>query len=98
MTRLPSLRATALVALTLGLAGLAGATGAQAQAQVDTPAPEMQAAAREIGARCRNDIRAHCSGLEPGGGRIARCLMANEDKLSGVCRAAFTSVRSKGTP
>ena len=35
---------------------------------------------------CGPDIQAYCAGVQQGEGRIARCLRANEAKLSPACR------------
>jgi hypothetical protein len=38
---------------------------------------------------CAPDIQAYCAGVQQGEGRIARCLRANEAKLSPACRAGM---------
>jgi Cysteine rich repeat len=35
---------------------------------------------------CAGDIAAYCPGIPQGGGKIAQCLRANEQKLSPGCR------------
>jgi hypothetical protein len=35
---------------------------------------------------CAGDIATYCQGVQQGEGRIARCLRANEAKLSAACR------------
>ena len=35
---------------------------------------------------CGPDVRSICGGIQPGGGRIARCLAANAGSLSPACR------------
>ena len=75
----------------LVFAGLVDVGAARAQ----TASPEMQQQIRTVGATCRADIRKYCEGLQPGGGRIATCLGANRDKLSGDCRLAFDAIRQK---
>lgn len=35
---------------------------------------------------CGGDVRSYCAGVEPGGGRIARCLGANAASLSPACK------------
>lgn len=87
-TRYRRLFTTGLCALALG-----ALSGGYAAAQ--TPSPEMQKQIRAVAAACRVDIRKYCGGIEPGGGRIAVCLGANEEKLAPGCRAAFDSVRPK---
>jgi len=35
---------------------------------------------------CRADVEQFCKDVEPGGGRVVRCLKQNENKLSPACR------------
>lgn len=41
---------------------------------------------RLVRAACGSDARAFCSGIEPGGGRVAQCLAANAGALSPGCK------------
>lgn len=41
---------------------------------------------RIVRVACGSDARAYCSGIEPGGGRIAQCLAANAGSLSPSCK------------
>jgi hypothetical protein len=45
-----------------------------------------RAAARKA---CMSDFKAHCAGVTPGGGRVAKCLNDNLAKLTPDCRAAL---------
>jgi len=42
---------------------------------------------RIVRAACGSDARAFCSGIEPGGGRVAQCLAANASALSPGCKS-----------
>jgi hypothetical protein len=43
---------------------------------------------------CAPDIQAYCSGVQQGEGRVAKCLRANEAKLSPACREGMTKAAS----
>jgi hypothetical protein len=42
----------------------------------------------EVTPSCRAEVKQLCRGILPGGGRIKKCIEANEGKLSPACRAA----------
>jgi hypothetical protein len=64
-------------------------------ALADDATPPMHGAAREqLRQACAGDISRYCPNLEPGGGRISRCLHENEEKLSDGCKAARAEARS----
>jgi hypothetical protein len=48
-----------------------------------------------VRAACAGDIRAYCAGVQPGGGRIVRCMNENRGKLSEACRNAIVQAQSK---
>jgi hypothetical protein len=43
---------------------------------------------------CAPDIQAYCAGVPQGDGRIAKCLRANEQKLSPACRQGMAQMAS----
>ena len=47
---------------------------------------------KEVHQACQDDIMAFCSGVQPGGGRIAQCLKANKAWLSLECKAKIFEV------
>ncbi len=50
-------------------------------------APVAATADDEAGrAACKADAQVLCQGVIPGGGRIVRCLVAHQDKLSDACK------------
>jgi hypothetical protein len=60
------------------------------QAQL-SPACKMhlvkgEEALKETRQACENDITKYCKGVQPGEGRIAKCLRANKSHLSQKCR------------
>ncbi len=40
---------------------------------------------------CGADVKSFCSGIAPGGGRIARCLQANNQNISASCHTAISA-------
>lgn len=56
-----------------------------------SPACQQQMAehrerAQQKAEACRADVAQFCQGIEPGGGRLVRCLKQNEARLSPACR------------
>lgn len=79
------MRTAVLVLTTLALS----ATGALAADQPSSNSPR---------AACKTDVEKLCSGVQPGGGRIAACLRQNDAQLSAACKDAFAHARQKKTP
>ena len=49
----------------------------------------MRQRMREFEQACRGDAEQYCADVQPGGGRLLRCLKQNEAKLSAGCKAAM---------
>lgn len=64
---------------------------AQAQLLEGRPGLAFARAALEV---CGGDISRVCSGVAPGGGRIAQCLMSQQEKLSPDCRRFVAEAKS----
>ncbi|HXX84120.1 MAG TPA: cysteine rich repeat-containing protein [Casimicrobiaceae bacterium] len=47
---------------------------------------------------CKADVEKLCSGVQPGGGRIAACLKQNEAQVSAACKDAIAGARQKKSP
>lgn len=47
---------------------------------------EVKTKVKEAFQACHDDVMQFCSNVQPGGGRIARCLKEHEAKLSTECR------------
>jgi hypothetical protein len=53
------------------------------------PADAQQSIAEEVMQGCESELESYCSEVTPGEGRIAACLYAHGDKLSGQCEVAL---------
>jgi hypothetical protein len=53
------------------------------------------AQAREQGP-CADDVAKYCKDIQPGRGRIARCLKQHEQELSPACKQHAAEVKKKG--
>lgn len=66
---------------------------ASAQAGVAKKAiAKVEAALTKVANACSADMRTFCGAVTPGEGRLAFCLAAHEDKLSGKCYTAIMDV------
>jgi hypothetical protein len=54
-----------------------------------------QAKVKEVKEACSDDVQQFCVGTRPGGGRIAQCLKAHQDKLSAECKTTLEGLREK---
>ena len=55
---------------------------------------EAREEVKEIAEACKADSEALCKGVQPGQGRIMRCLAEHNDKLSSACRAKISEAQS----
>lgn len=74
--------------------GLPMAALAQQPQTGSLPPEASNPAVRDAWAKCNADIQKFCPNLQPGGGRIVRCLVANASSLTPECRAGMTSAKS----
>ena len=47
---------------------------------------------------CKADVEKLCSGIQPGGGRVAGCLKQNEAQVSAACKDALAKARERKAP
>ena len=59
-------------------------------AQIDKRHQQMQGRMHGAGEACKGDVAQFCQGVQPGGGRVAKCLKENEAKLSDACKSALS--------
>jgi hypothetical protein len=48
-----------------------------------------------VGSECDNDINTYCSDVQPGEGRLVKCLDQHEKDVSGRCKEAIKQVGLK---
>jgi hypothetical protein len=77
-----------LPAIMLGALMTLASGGLPAAAQTPPPSGAVRAA-------CAADIRAHCAGVQPGGGRIRQCMREKRDQLSQGCKRALVAARGQ---
>ncbi len=49
----------------------------------------------QSGSACAEDITKFCKDVKPGGGRIAKCLKAHENELSGTCKDEIAQLQKR---
>ena len=50
---------------------------------------------QDVRQACRDDAGKFCSGIRPGGGRIAACLKSHQNELSQPCTAAVQNAKDR---
>jgi hypothetical protein len=53
------------------------------------------AQAQSVQDACMGDYQKLCSATMPGGGRVAKCLVAHKDALTGGCKTALLAEAAK---
>jgi hypothetical protein len=56
--------------------------------------PDMEQEIEAIRAYCKPDIERLCTGVEPGEGRIKKCLKAHEKEISVGCAQALQKLKN----
>lgn len=90
-------RSHSSIRMFVAVVGLLAAAGV-ARAE-DAPAAAAPAAAPAhrslIGMKCKDDAAKLCSGVELGGGKLARCLRLHDNDLSEPCKTALSAAADK---
>ncbi len=53
------------------------------------------AALTHLANECRADLKAYCSDIKPGEGRLMQCIDKNKEKISNSCKQAIKDVAEK---
>ena len=56
---------------------------------------EAKKEAKEFAEACKGDAQTFCKGVQPGQGRVLRCLAENKGKVSSGCRAELAEGESR---
>jgi hypothetical protein len=59
------------------------------------PAKSQEGEMEDLRTYCKSDIERLCQGVEPGGGRIIKCLKAHEKEMSVGCALALKKLKEK---
>jgi len=78
--RMMAVAAGSMVVFALMFSGTAGAAPAEGKRQ----------------GPCSDDVAKFCKDVQPGGGRIARCLKQHEQELSPACKQHAAEVKQRG--
>lgn len=54
---------------------------------------QLEAEIQALRTYCKADIERLCPNVEPGGGRIKECLMANQDQMTVGCAKALKKLK-----
>jgi hypothetical protein len=59
------------------------------------PAKAQAGEMEDLRTYCKSDIERLCPGVEPGGGRLVKCLKANEKEMTVGCAMALKKLKEK---
>ena len=90
MVRPATLRELRLAIAAVLAAAIVASAASRANAQAGPSRADLRRA-------CSVDVRAVCSGIAPGGGRIKQCLVEKFDQLSDGCKAALKDKQAQST-
>jgi hypothetical protein len=90
MVRPATLRELRLAIAAVLAAAIAAGAASRANAQAGPSRADLRQA-------CGADVRAVCSGITPGGGRIKQCMIEKFDQLSDGCKAALKDKQAQST-
>ena len=74
------------------LAGLGLATALMTAAAA--PAAAQAAMGKQVREACQADYKALCDGIQPGGGRILKCLEEHKEQVSKECISALEQAKA----
>ncbi len=87
---------TILANISLVLISAMMATSANAQSNDSAPATALPATNQAgLAQVCRADVEALCAGMQPGDGKLGKCMRANRSKLSSGCIDALKARRGQ---